>query len=191
LRRAVTAPSTFGHDRTPLDQFGTNITVVHRHSEPIRRARPGPEIVPGIRVRVRQDERTPVPGTVIEDFAAPRTRRRTSLGRRRCRPLTDNRPIPASGTSRCPVGEGCQNRRTASGRVLNAAEKVTPLEALRAFTVGSAHADRQEHRKGRLSRGMLADFVALSDDLLTVDPEGIREPSVRMTVVGGQVRYAG
>jgi predicted amidohydrolase YtcJ len=38
---------------------------------------------------------------------------------------------------------------------------------------------------------MLADFVALSDDLLTVDPEGIREPSVRMTVVGGQVRYAG
>jgi predicted amidohydrolase YtcJ len=81
------------------------------------------------------------------------------------------------------------NRATATGRVLNPAERVTPFQALRAFTVGSAYADRQEHRKGRLARGMLADFVALSDDVLTIAPEGLREIDVLTTVVGGKVRF--
>ena len=36
---------------------------------------------------------------------------------------------------------------------------------------------------------MLADFVVLSDDLVTVDHDGIRDIEVRMTVVGGRVGY--
>ena len=82
------------------------------------------------------------------------------------------------------------NRATATGRVLSPAERVTPRQALRAFTVGSAYADHQEHRKGRLARGMLADLVALSQDLLTVAPEELREIEVLTTVVGGQVRFS-
>jgi predicted amidohydrolase YtcJ len=105
--------------------------------------------------------------------------------------------IELPGSSDCPVVTGAPllgihamvNRTTAGGRVLNPAERVTPLQALRAFTIGSAYADRQEHRKGRLARGMLADFVVLSDDLLTVDPDGIRDIGVRMTVVGGRAGY--
>jgi hypothetical protein len=105
--------------------------------------------------------------------------------------------IELPGSSDCPVVTGAPllgihamvNRTTAGGRVLNPAERVTPLQALRAFTIGSAYADRQEHRKGRLARGMLADFVVLSDDLFTVDPDGIRDIGVRMTVVGGRAGY--
>lgn len=73
--------------------------------------------------------------------------------------------------------------------MLNAAERLTPLQALRAYTVGSAYADHSEHRKGTLSRGKLADFVVLSDDLLAVAPETIGDLSAVATVVGGVVRH--
>ncbi|GAA4836395.1 amidohydrolase [Saccharopolyspora rosea] len=79
------------------------------------------------------------------------------------------------------------NRRTASGAPIGPHEAVTAREALRAYTIGSAHAVHEEHIKGTLARGMLADFVVLSDDLLGVDPERIGELTVGATVVGGRV----
>ncbi|WP_370648114.1 amidohydrolase [Amycolatopsis sp. FU40] len=81
------------------------------------------------------------------------------------------------------------NRRTASGQPIAPDEAVTPLEALRAYTAGSAYAVHEETSKGTLSRGKLADFTVLSDDLLTVDPAKIGEISVGATVVGGEVAY--
>ena len=86
------------------------------------------------------------------------------------------------------------NRRTASGAPIAPHEAVTPAEALRAYTIGSAHAAHavhEEHSKGTLARGMLADFTVLSDDLLSVVPERIAELSVGATVVGGQVLHDG
>ena len=83
------------------------------------------------------------------------------------------------------------NRRTASGAPIAPHEAVTPAEALRAYTIGSAHAVHEEHSKGTLARGMLADFTVLSDDLLSVVPERIAELSVGATVVGGQVLHDG
>ena len=71
----------------------------------------------------------------------------------------------------------------------NQNERLTPLEALRAFTVGSAYADRQEHRNGTLRPGTLADAVVLSDDLTVVAPETIGDLEVVATIVGGTVRY--
>ncbi|WP_320777415.1 amidohydrolase [Streptomyces sp. CRN 30] len=99
------------------------------------------------------------------------------------------------GSSDAPVAHGSPllgihdmvNRRTASGAPLALHEAVTPYEALYAYTVGSAHAEHAEHRKGRLTRGMLADFAVLSDDLLTVDPARIDTLSVGATVIGGRV----
>ncbi|MFI7029816.1 amidohydrolase family protein [Microbispora rosea] len=58
-------------------------------------------------------------------------------------------------------------------------------EALRAYTIGSAYAAGEERHKGTLSRGKLADFVVLGDDLLAVAPERIKEVAVVATVVGG------
>lgn len=105
--------------------------------------------------------------------------------------------IELPGSSDCPVVEGAPllgihalvNRETASGHVLNAAENLTPLQAIRAYTRGSAHADHQEHRKGRLARGMLADFVVLSDDPTRVNPSTIKQIEVTATVVGGQIKH--
>jgi predicted amidohydrolase YtcJ len=105
--------------------------------------------------------------------------------------------IEVPGSSDCPVVAGAPllgiqalvTRELPDGTVLNAAERLTPLEALRAFTVGSAYADHQEHRKGRLRRGMLADLVVLGDDPTAVPPGRIGAVEVVATVVGGRVRY--
>ncbi|KAA5827111.1 amidohydrolase [Saccharopolyspora hirsuta] len=81
------------------------------------------------------------------------------------------------------------NRRTASGAPIGLHEAVTPEEALRAYTIGSAHAVHEEHVKGTLARGMLADFTVLSDDLLSVAPDRIGELTVGATIVGGHIAH--
>ncbi|TYB41093.1 amidohydrolase [Actinomadura chibensis] len=101
------------------------------------------------------------------------------------------------GSSDCPVVNGepllgmhdLVNRTTSGGRTLGAAERLTPLEALRAFTVGSAFAAREETSKGTLARGKLADLVVLSDDVLQVGSGGLAAVTVGATVVGGEVEY--
>lgn len=101
------------------------------------------------------------------------------------------------GSSDCPVVDGAPlagiealvTRRLPSGRMLGPDERLTVTQALRAFTLGSAYADHQEHRKGSLARGKLADLVVLSDDLHTVPPERIGAIEVVATVVGGEVRH--
>ena len=97
------------------------------------------------------------------------------------------------GSSDCPVVQGAPllgihdlvNRRTGSGQPFTPAEALTVEEALRAYTYGSAYADHQEHDKGRLARGLLADLVVLGDDPARVDPAGIGSIEVVATVVGG------
>jgi len=81
------------------------------------------------------------------------------------------------------------NRRTASGAPFNPGEAVTARQALRAWTWGSAYASRQEHVKGSIAPGMLADLVVLSEDPTAVSPDRIAGLSVLATIVGGQPRY--
>jgi len=103
------------------------------------------------------------------------------------------------GSTDCPVVAGAPlasmhdmvNRRTASGAPFTPEEAVTPEEALRAYTIGSAYAVHEEQVKGTLTPGKLADFVVLSDDPLAVAPERIRDIGVGATVVGGTVAYDG
>jgi hypothetical protein len=81
------------------------------------------------------------------------------------------------------------NRRTASGAPFTLAEALTPTQALRAYTIGSAYAVGEELVKGTLTPGKLADFVVLSADPLTVATEQIRDITVGATIVGGTVAY--
>jgi predicted amidohydrolase YtcJ len=105
--------------------------------------------------------------------------------------------IEVPGSSDCPVVAGAPllgiqalaSRELPDGTVLGPDERLTPHQALRAFTVGSAYADHQEHRKGRLRRGMLADLVVLGDELTAVAPERIGTIEVVATVVGGEVLH--
>jgi predicted amidohydrolase YtcJ len=68
-------------------------------------------------------------------------------------------------------------------------EKVSVEAALHAYTTTNAYAGFQEDRLGRIAPGMLADFVVLGEDLLSIDLARIAKVPVLRTVVDGQVRY--
>ncbi|HTU08717.1 MAG TPA: amidohydrolase family protein, partial [Trebonia sp.] len=102
------------------------------------------------------------------------------------------------GSSECSIASGAPllgihemvNRRTASGAPFNPAEAVTAGEALRAYTYGSAYASKQEHVKGSIEPGKLADLTVLSEDPTAVSPHRIAGLEVLATIIDGQVRYA-
>ena len=68
-------------------------------------------------------------------------------------------------------------------------QKLTIQEAIEAYTMGSAYAEFQEHEKGSITAGKLADMVLLSDDVLSIDPVKIRDVKVLKTWVGGRLTY--
>lgn len=68
-------------------------------------------------------------------------------------------------------------------------ENLTVEEALRTYTVNAAYASFEEDEKGTIEVGKFADITVLSDDLLSIPPEKIREVKVEMTVVGGKIVY--
>ncbi|MBM3879748.1 MAG: amidohydrolase [Verrucomicrobia bacterium] len=83
-------------------------------------------------------------------------------------------------------------RRTLDGRHPDGwvpEEKISVLEAVRAYTVGSAYAEFQEHLKGTLAPGKLADAVLLDRNIFEIDPTEIERAKVHMTVLGGRITY--
>lgn len=68
-------------------------------------------------------------------------------------------------------------------------EKLTVEEAIQAYTLNTAYAGFEEDSKGSISVGKLADFVVLSDNLLTMNPDDIKDVTVQKTVVGGKVVF--
>jgi predicted amidohydrolase YtcJ len=99
------------------------------------------------------------------------------------------------GSSDRPVVQGAPllgivdmvRRRTASGELLGPDERLTPEQALRAYTYGSAYAAFREHDLGTLEPGKLADFVALSAD--PTNEAALDDVRVLGTVVGGELAY--
>ncbi len=68
-------------------------------------------------------------------------------------------------------------------------QKITLEEAIRAYTVGSAYAELQEHAKGTLAHGKLADLVLLDRDIFTMNPADLDQVRVVLTLVDGKVVY--
>lgn len=66
-------------------------------------------------------------------------------------------------------------------------EKLTIEEAIQAYTLNTAYAGFEENIKGTLTVGKLADLAVHSENLLTMDPDEIKDVKILMTVVGGQV----
>ena len=65
-------------------------------------------------------------------------------------------------------------------------ERISTEAALRHFTVDAAYTSFEEHRKGTLAAGKLADFVVLSDDILAPPAERVLRTKVLLTVMGGR-----
>jgi predicted amidohydrolase YtcJ len=58
--------------------------------------------------------------------------------------------------------------------------------ALRHYTRDAAYASFDESQKGTITVGRYADFVVLSEDILTLPPERLLDAKVLLTVMGGR-----
>jgi predicted amidohydrolase YtcJ len=64
------------------------------------------------------------------------------------------------------------------------------LNALKGMTTWAARANFEEKEKGSLEKGMMADFVILSQDIMTVPANEILKTKVLMTVLNGEKVYS-
>ncbi|MBL8288911.1 MAG: amidohydrolase [Rubrivivax sp.] len=95
-------------------------------------------------------------------------------------------PLAPLVTAWCAV-----NRRTASGHLLGANERIAVADALRAITLGAAWSLGLDDEIGSIECGKRADFCVLDDDPTAVPPEALKDVPVWGTVQGGRVFAAG
>jgi predicted amidohydrolase YtcJ len=81
-------------------------------------------------------------------------------------------------------------RRLKDGSVFYGDQRMTRMEGLKSYTINGAYAAFEEHIKGSLKPGKLADVTVLSKDILTVPDDEILSTKVLFTIVGGKVLYA-
>ncbi|MDX2163643.1 MAG: amidohydrolase [bacterium] len=91
-------------------------------------------------------------------------------------PIVSQDPLTGMYAALCrkPWGEGHPNHRQSLA------------DTLRAYTSGGAYAEFQEHVKGQIKVGMLADLTLFPVDLFAMPPERLREAAPVLTLLGGQ-----
>jgi predicted amidohydrolase YtcJ len=80
-------------------------------------------------------------------------------------------------------------RNTVTAGLLGPEQRITREEALRAYTIGSAHFTFEEGIKGSIEAGKLADLVILDRDILTCAENEIKDVRPLKTMVGGRFVY--
>lgn len=72
---------------------------------------------------------------------------------------------------------------------INPDQRLTLEETLIGYTRNAAYAEFQEHQKGQLKEGYLADIVLLSEDIFQTPPEEIANVKPLFTMVDGEMVY--
>ncbi|MFT5238702.1 MAG: putative amidohydrolase YtcJ [Flavobacteriaceae bacterium] len=76
-------------------------------------------------------------------------------------------------------------RKSRSGKLIGAGEKLTPYEALKGITEWSAYQHFEENKKGTIENGKLADLVILDKNPLKVAEKDIKDIVVLETIKEG------
>jgi predicted amidohydrolase YtcJ len=97
-------------------------------------------------------------------------------------PVTEPNPLRSIWT--------CATRKTQSGKVLGAHQRISVLSALRAYTIGNAYLGHDDERIGTLDVGKMCDLAILSESPLDVaDVDDIPNIVVRGVVLGGNLMW--
>ena len=80
-------------------------------------------------------------------------------------------------------------RKDTQGRTWGPSQKISVEQALSICTRNGAYASFEEHDKGSITPGKLADFVLLDQNPLTTDPEAIKDIKVLGTWLGGRQTF--
>jgi predicted amidohydrolase YtcJ len=84
---------------------------------------------------------------------------------------------------------GSVTRKTRWGGSLGPDQGLSREDAIRSVTINGAYSSFEEKVKGSIEPGKYADFVVLSDDILTVNADRIKDIKVLATVLGGKTVY--
>ena len=99
----------------------------------------------------------------------------------------------ATGTDNIPYNPAFTLWTTAAreerttGRVLGPSQCLSGEDALRLLTANGAWLTFDEHEKGRLVRGFLADLAVLDGDSVAVAPARLRDLKCLLTMVDGRI----
>ncbi|MCL2008680.1 MAG: amidohydrolase [Treponema sp.] len=107
-------------------------------------------------------------------------------------PVSYGTDAPISGLDPIPCIEWAVARRNTkdpSSKSYNEKENVDVYTAVDAYTMGSAHANLDDDRLGRIAQGMLADFTFLDRDIFTIPIEDIHKAKVLRTICAGETVY--
>ncbi|MBC8420177.1 MAG: amidohydrolase [Desulfobacterales bacterium] len=89
------------------------------------------------------------------------------------------------------LGVQCMvTRKTSSGEVIGRNQRISLEEAFKMYAIYAAYASFEEGIKGSLIPGRLADIVILAEDPWSIDPDGISQIEIDMTIVGGKIAYS-
>jgi hypothetical protein len=120
---------------------------------------------------------------------------RAKYGSYAWRSLLDKKVKIANGTD-APVEDidpiknfyaSVTRRRENDGLVFFQEQKMTRAEAIKSYTLDNAYAAKEELFKGSIEIGKVADFVILSNNLLTCSDATILNTKVLFTIVDGKI----
>ncbi len=80
-------------------------------------------------------------------------------------------------------------RRAEGAGVLNPDQKLSRIEALRFYTINNVRLHFEEHQKGSIETGKLADLILVDRDPLTCPEDDLKDTRVLWTMVGGKIVY--
>ncbi|ARF18092.1 amidohydrolase [Sporosarcina ureae] len=81
------------------------------------------------------------------------------------------------------------NRKTVTGQDVGTCQRVSVLEAIKAYTYMGAYASFDETQKGSIEVGKLADLVVLDQSILSAEITSLKEITVEMTMIDGKIEY--
>jgi hypothetical protein len=103
--------------------------------------------------------------------------------------FTIHSDAPVTFPNAMRVLDSAVNRTTRLGYVLGPGQRLTPLQALKAMTLGPAYQHFEERGKGSLEKGKLADLVILDRNPLTVPPATLKDIQVLATIKEGKTVF--
>ena len=87
------------------------------------------------------------------------------------------------------IGWTVSGKSVSGSEILAKENRLTRQEALKLFTLGAAWFSHDEHEKGKIAPGILADFALLSGDYFAIPEQQIKDLSSVLTVVNGRVVF--
>jgi predicted amidohydrolase YtcJ len=103
--------------------------------------------------------------------------------------FTSHHDAPVARPDSMRVLSATVTRRSRTGAIIGPQHRVPVGTALKAMTIWAAHQHFEEATKGSIEIGKLADFVMLSDNPMTTDPERLAELKVVETIKEGVSVY--